>query len=64
MDTLYIYIRLNYKSHIENFNKTSTLCFTLLAHQEAILYTNEKYIIKIIKHIKLIIKEIRIKDKI
>ena len=51
---LYIYIKINYKSHVENFIKTSTVCFALSAHQELIVNTDERYIIKMIKHIKLI----------
>ena len=33
---IYIYI-LNYKSHKRDFIKTSTVCFTFMAHQEVIL---------------------------
>ena len=38
-------IKLNYKSHVENFSKTSTVCFAFSTHQEMILIQIERIFI-------------------
>ena len=41
-------IKLNYKSHVENFSKTSTVCFASSTHQEMILIQIENFYLIII----------------